>query len=39
MSPESQENDAFNDILSERKYSQFFMHESNIFLLKQLSGK
>jgi len=28
-----------NDILSERKYSQLFTHESNIFLLKQLSGK
>ena len=36
MSPESQENDVSNDILSERKYSQLFMHESNKFLLKQL---
>ena len=39
MSSESQENDIFNDILSERKYSQLFTHESNIFLLKQLSCK
>jgi len=36
MSPESQENDVSNDILAERKYSQLFTHESNIFLLKQL---
>jgi len=36
MSPESQESDVSNDILSEQKYSQLFMHESNIFLLKQL---
>jgi len=39
MSPESQERVVSNDILSERKYSQLFTHESNIFLLKQLSGK
>ena len=39
MSSESQENDVSNDILPERKYSQLFTHESNIFLLKQLSGK
>jgi len=39
MSSESQENDVFNDILSEQKYSQLFTHELNIFLLKQLSGK
>jgi len=32
MSSESQE----NGILSERRYSQLFMHESNTFLLKQL---
>jgi len=36
MSSESQESDVSNDILSERKYSQLFMHESNISLLKQL---
>jgi len=36
MSSESQENDVSNDILSVRKYSQLFTHESNIFLLKQL---
>jgi len=36
MSSESQESDVSNDILSERKYSQLFTHESNIFLLKQL---
>jgi len=36
MSSESQENDVSNDILSERKYSQLFTHESNTFLLKQL---
>ena len=35
MSPESQENDVSKDILAERKYSQLFTHESNIFLLKQ----
>jgi len=39
MLTESQENDVFNDVLFERKYSQLFTHESNIFLLKQLSGK
>ena len=38
-SSESQERVVSNDILSERKYSQLFTHESNIFLLKQLSGK
>jgi len=38
-SSENHENDVSNDILSEWKYSQLFMHESNIFLLKQLSGK
>ena len=36
MSPESQESDVSNDILTEQKYSQLFTHESNIFLLKQL---
>ena len=36
MSPESHENDVSNDILSERKYSQLFTHDSNTFLLKQL---
>jgi len=38
MSSESQENEVSNDILSEWKYSQLFTHESNIFLLKQLSA-
>jgi len=36
MSWESQESDVSNDILSKRKYSQLFTHESNTFLLKQL---
>jgi len=36
MSPESQESNISNDILYKQKYSQHFMHESNIFLLKQL---
>ena len=36
MSSEGQENDVSNDILSERKYSQLFTHESNTFLLNQL---
>jgi len=36
ISSESQYNVVSNDILSERKYSQLFMHVSNIFLLKQL---
>jgi len=31
-SSESHENEVSNDILSERKYSQLFMHESNIFV-------
>jgi len=31
-----QESNVSNDILFERKYSQLFTHESNIFLLKQL---
>jgi len=39
ISRESQYNDISNDILSVRKYSQLFTNESNIFLLKQLSGK
>jgi len=39
MSSESHENKVSNDILSEWKYFQLFTHESNIFLLKQLSGK
>jgi len=38
MSPESQENEVSNDILSKRKYSQLFTHESNTFLLKQIYG-
>jgi len=36
-SSKSQERVVSNDILSERKYSQLFTHESNIFLFKQLS--
>jgi len=36
MSSESHENGVSNDILSERKCSQLFTHELNIFLLKQL---
>jgi len=35
-SSESQYNDVSNDILSVRKYSQLFTHESNTFLLKHL---
>jgi len=35
-SSESQESNVSNDILSERKYSQLFTNESNIFLSKQL---
>ena len=35
MSLESHENKVSSDILFERKYSQLFTHESNIFLLKQ----
>jgi len=36
MSSERQESDVSNDVLSERKYSQLFKHESNIFMLKHL---
>jgi len=39
MLPESQENDVSNDILSDRKYSQLFTHESNTFMLKQIYGR
>jgi len=37
MSPESQENDVSNDILSEWKYSKLFTHESNTFLLNRFT--
>jgi len=39
MSSESQESDVSSNILSEWKYSQLLTYESNIFLLKQISGK